>query len=95
MIDDILEEIRSEKEYQKLRWGNELDDNHNSPFHWATYISQYATKWMYGNGLPTFNKDGTDAFRTCMVKVATLAISAIESIDRQREQAGKPFYEEK
>lgn len=92
MIDKILEEIKNEREYQDQKWGHELDDKENTPWMWASYIGQYATKWMAGTFIP-LKQDVTASFRTCMVKVAALAVAAIQSIDRQREENGKTFYE--
>lgn len=90
----ILSEILSERKYQDDKWGTEVDDTKNTPWMWAAYISQYATRWMAGTFLP-LKRDVTDDFRTCMVKVATIAVAAIESIDRQRAGTWKAtFYEE-
>jgi hypothetical protein len=91
-MDDIFQEIRAEREYQERRWGNGADDTLNTPWMWSAYIAQYATRWMAGTFLP-LGRDVTDAFRACMVKVACLAVAAIESVDRQRAQKGKAFYE--
>lgn len=90
---NIYDEIKQEREYQEAKWGNDLDDNKNTPWMWAAYIGQYATRWMVGSFLP-LKTSVTDEFRKCMIKVATLAIAAIESIDRQRENNGSTFYEE-
>lgn len=89
----ILDEIKAEREYQQEKWGDDTDDGLNTPWMWAAYIGQYATRWMVGSFLP-LKTSVTDEFRKCMVKVATLAVAAIESIDRQREKNGKTFYEE-
>lgn len=88
----ILNEIRNERTYQKGKWGNESDDTKNTPWMWASYIGQYATGWMRG----AFSLTGSDTtlFRTAMIKVAAIAVAAIESIDRQRAENGKPFYED-
>lgn len=91
-MENILNEIRKEREYQKERWGNETDDTLNTPWMWASYIAQYATKWMAGTFAP-LSSDTVNTFRKCMVKVATLAIAAIESIDRQRQENTQTFYE--
>lgn len=90
---NLIRELDAEHEYQKKKWGTSGDDSKNTPWMWASYISQYATKWMVGEFLP-IGRTTTESFRTCMVKVATIAISAIESIDRQRENNGSTFYEE-
>ena len=37
--------------------------------------------------------DTVDAFHIMMIKTASLCIAAIESIDRQRANSGKTFYE--
>lgn len=92
-MQNIFDEIKNEREYQKERWGDEADDTVNTPWMWAAYITQYATRWMAGTFLP-LSGDVTSAFRTCMVKVACLAVAAIESVDRQRAEKGKTFYEE-
>jgi hypothetical protein len=90
---NLYDELKAEREYQEAKWGIEVDDTKNTPWMWAAYIGQYATRWMVGSFLP-LKQDVTNNFRACMVKVATLAIAAIESIDRQREQHGKTFYED-
>jgi hypothetical protein len=91
-MDDIFNEIRLEREYQIGKWGTEVDDTKNTPWMWTSYITQYATKWMCGAF--TLMSGDTAAFREAMVKVAAIAVAAIESIDRQRKQNGQPFYEE-
>lgn len=90
---ELIDELKKERAYQLDRWGTDPDDTLNTPWMWASYISQYATKWMVGSFLP-LKRSVTDEFRSCMVKVATLAIAAIESVDRQREDNLKTFFEE-
>ena len=92
-VHTIYDEIKAERDYQREKWGDRADDTLNTPWMWAAYIGQYATKWMRGTFLP-LKTDVTDAFRECMVKVASLAVAAIESIDRQRMSNEKTFYEE-
>lgn len=91
--DSIYKEIVAERTYQKEKWGDKVDDTLNTPWMWAAYISQYATKWMAGTFLP-LKADVTDAFRKSMIKVATLAIAAVESVDRQRANNERTFYEQ-
>lgn len=89
----ILDEIRNERDYQSKKWGNDADDTKNTPFHWVSYIARYATNWMAGTWAP-FPRSTTDAFRIAMIKVATIAVAAVESLDRQRSRNGRAFYEE-
>ena len=90
---DIYNEINAERDYQNEKWGTETDDTKNTPWMWAAYIGQYATRWMKGTFLPR-ETTVTDEFRKCMVKVASIAVAAIESIDRQRAKDESTFYEE-
>jgi hypothetical protein len=80
-MDKILEEIKNEREYQKNKWGGpEVDAENNSPADFVLYITHYATKWFKG-GLPPHN---TEAFRESMIKVATLAVAAIEAQEHKQ-----------
>lgn len=88
----VYDEIAEERAYQEGLWGNEADDVLNTPWMWASFIGFYATKWM--NGFHPFSRDKTDEFRKCMVKVAAIAVAAVQSIDRQRAENGRTFYEE-
>lgn len=93
-MSDVYEEIKAERSYQNDRWGTASDDSRNTPWMWAAYIAQYATKWMRGSFAPILSEE-TNAFRTCMIKVASIAVAAVESIDRQRAERGQTFFEEK
>lgn len=77
MGDNIYTEIKAERAYQDNRWGKNFDDN-NSIYNWAAFITNYATNGLTGNPLHATRV----AFRKNMVKVAALAVAAIESIDR-------------
>lgn len=88
----IIEEIVAERLYQDEKWGHEADDKKNTPNDWVAYIGHHASRWFKGGFLP-YSEDTVEAFRTQMVKVAALAVAAIESIDRQRVDNGKPFYQ--
>lgn len=84
----IFGEINRERDYQDGKWGHESDDTKNTPFHWVTWIVKYATMFTNGTWKPEVN-----AFRFSMLKAAAICVAAIESLDRQREERGKAFYE--
>lgn len=90
--DPIFEEIDKERRYQQERWGNGADDAKNTPWHFVAYIAKYAGGWQAGTWAP-LQTDVVTAFRTAMVKVAAIAVAAIESVDRQRAAVGHAFYE--
>ena len=78
MTEAVLKEIAAEREKQVAKWGNEFDDANTSQ-DWAAFIMHYlavgqTTRLGAAPGRP---------FRESMVKVATLAIAAIEAHDRK------------
>lgn len=88
----ILKEISDERERQIKRWGNDTDDTKNEPNDWVAYIAHHSTRWFNG-GFAPYDAATVATFRKQMMKVATLAVSAIESLDRQVMDAGVPFYQ--
>ncbi len=91
LTNTVLNEIRLERVRQQHRWGDHSDDAINTPWMWLTYISKYSTNWS--NGYYTLNSDTVSLFRECMIKVAAIAVAAVESLDRQKAKNGKPFYQ--
>lgn len=69
----LLGDIAAERQYQVQKWGNDFDDD-NTINDWSAYITKY-------NGNAAFADDKDDQ-RKQMVKVATLAIAALEAFDR-------------
>ncbi len=78
-INNILADISKERESQDHRWGHEFDDK-NTANDWSAYITRYNGNASF---CTTYGQpfDGT-AWRQQMVKVAALAVAAIESFDR-------------
>lgn len=73
----IISQITAEREKQVSKWGGPEKDIINSPADFVLYITHYATKWFKGGIPPHQTKD----FRENMIKVAALAIAAIEAHD--------------
>ena len=72
----ILAEISAERTYQDGIWGGAAnDDANNEESDWLRYIAEYA------------KPDNNHPFRERMLKVAALAVAAIESIDRKQRNA--------
>jgi hypothetical protein len=75
-MDNIFEEIRDERDYQDKKWGGEEhDDTVEDEASWIHYITEYANSTGRAEGRP---------FRERMIKVAALAVAAIQSHDRKR-----------
>ena len=56
------------------------------------YIVHYSTNWFNG-GFAPYDTATVDEFRVQMIKIAALALAAIESLDRQRVENGAAHYE--
>lgn len=89
---DIIKEIDAERTYQDGKWGHEADDTKNQPNDWVAYIAHHSTRWFNG-GFAPYPAATVAEFRKQMVKTAALAVAAIESLDRQTRDEGKPFYQ--
>jgi len=73
--EDIFAEISLERDFQrKIGYTTEEDDT-NTASVWGNLVSYYASLWFYS--------PKRASFRTSMVKVAAIAIAAIEWVDRQ------------
>ncbi len=68
----IFADIVVERKYQDEKWGGPAHDSTETEANWADYITEYAL----GEGRAA----GYD-FRTRMVKVAALAVAALEAHD--------------
>lgn len=93
MTEYILDEVRKEREYQKEKWGFKADTQLNTPNDFVSYISHHSTKWFEG-GFEPYPPEVVDEYRKQMVKVAALAVAAIEGLDYQRGNNGNAFFEE-
>lgn len=79
----ILDEIDKEIAYQDEVWAGHNDDDKTED-DWVRHITEYASNT--GEAKERELPDGSNRdFRTRMLKVAALAIRAIESVDRQAE----------
>lgn len=88
----ILAAIDAERAYQDERWGHVADDTLNSPNDWVAFIAHHSSRWRDGSFAP-HPAETVAAFRKQMIKAAALAVAAIESLDRQTEASGAPFYQ--
>ena len=79
----ILEKIRSERCYQCDKWGNDFDDQ-NTINDWSAYISEYLGK---ATAFRALKKDQ----RNNLLEVATLAIAALESFERNGKFADRHY----
>jgi len=97
---NIFRESTDELEYQATKWAKgslqdlvEIDLKHNSPNDYVAYISHYASRWFPG-GFPPYTTETLKNFRVQMIKVLTLAVSAVRWVDatlqhRQEQAAPK------
>lgn len=80
-MDQIISDIKSEREYQVLKWGTDADDKLNRPMDYVGYIANHSTRWFNG-GFAPYNRETLENFNAQMVKVAAIAVAAIESTNK-------------
>lgn len=92
--------MMEERHHQAERWGggdfetlNRQDDERNGISDWFTYMGKYATNWL-PDYLPPWGPKVYRTFRTCMVKVGTLAYAAHEWAGRWLERNGYDLHED-
>ncbi len=89
MHKDIIRDIESERRYQDAKWGGpEADDIKNGPIQWVFYICRFATRWFQEGDYVPHTTGKLKDFRRDMVKVAALAVAAIEQYDRAKRRDG-------
>jgi len=78
-MDEILDEIRCEREHQdKLSY--EFKDDTHSMNDWVAFVVKYLGPSLNGG------KGAEDKmFRYQMIKVAAIAVAAVQAIDRKKE----------
>lgn len=79
----IINEIIAERVYQDNKWGTEFDDQ-NTINDWGTYINIYLAK-------ATNMAASAAEQRKQLVKVATLAVAAIQTFDRNGQFPGRHY----
>lgn len=70
----VYDDIRWERADQDKQWGGEAHDDTHGPWDWREYIEKQLLLARRGEG----------SQRERFVKIAALAIAAIESIDRRK-----------
>lgn len=73
----ILAEIAAERRHQDLKWGGPSHDDGHHSHDWVAFIVRYlgrAVVWPWD----------AETYRRAMVKVAALAVAAIEWVDRTK-----------
>ncbi len=76
IIENVIDDILAERALQDKEWGgNEHDDKHDF-YDWRTYLYKQITAASMESGQH-------DRQRKRLVKIAALAVAAIESMDRK------------
>lgn len=81
----VLQEVVSERAAQDEEWGGPSHDDTHTQFHWTKFIREHADRSVRGQA--------RDDFRQQMIRVAALAVAAVQSFDRIGKEImvhGKP-----
>jgi hypothetical protein len=88
MTDELRAEIEAERARQDAQWGGPAHDDEHSLWDWFGYIKRQVTlagfgaEWAHLRG-----KSITSSMqRERLIKIAGLAVAAIESLDRKEKK---------
>jgi hypothetical protein len=70
--ENLISEVLNERDQQDERWGGLRHDKNHSSKEWSIYIKKHLERWE--------TETGNDK-RYAMIRVAALALAAIESYD--------------
>ena len=74
-VRDVFDEIVKERIAQDEKWGGSPHDDMHSIFDWVKFIRYHANRAVGGRA--------KDDYRKQMIRVAALAIAAIQAYDRK------------
>lgn len=71
-------EIVGERRRQDEKWGGEVHDDRHSPEDWMMIIDHYLNRVLSAT-----RKNNSEEYRKSLIRVAAVAIAAIEAEDRK------------
>lgn len=77
-MEPVLNDVRRERALQDKQWGGPEHDDEHLPDDWMEFIETQVAKY----------RADQSQFRERFVKIAALAVAAIESLDRQTLEYG-------
>lgn len=77
---DVYVDIRAERERQDMQWGGPEHDDEHAPADWLHFIDKQSTEGFLDDEL---GEQEPGSYRMRLVKIAALAVAAIESHDRK------------
>ena len=79
----VLEEICQERARQDVKWGGTAHDDRHDSQDWAQFITYQNQAIPYEANLSVDREEYDDVVRRRFIKIAALAVAAIQSIDRK------------
>jgi len=70
----VYDEIRQERKAQDKKWGGAAHDDVHTQFDWCEFIRHHTSRAVGGRK--------KDDYRKQMIRVAALAVAAVQSFDR-------------
>lgn len=81
---DVYAHIKAERARQDAQWGGTAHDDTHDPAEWVKFLDKQLTA---ADALtPTVQAGEDEAYRERLVKIAALAVAAIESHDRLKRK---------
>jgi hypothetical protein len=84
--DSILLAVVMERRAQDKQWGGPEHDDEHDAHDWENFIIHQLANSMTGVTKSNGKKDLSGVYRQRMIKVAALAVAAVESYDRKHNE---------
>ena len=78
-LSKIVQDVRDERARQDAQWGGPIVDDTRSLSDWTYHIAKQSHKISFAEG----EADNPEHFRERFIKIAALAVAAVESLDRK------------
>lgn len=85
-LNHVYYEVANERAAQDEKWGGPAHDDRHGTAEWVAFIARHA-----GLAVNDGRPESLERFRRQMIRVAALAIAAVESHDRVWPMAGKVY----
>jgi hypothetical protein len=85
-MSDVFNEIREERQRQDEQWGGPEHDDTHDPLAWVGFIADQQEKVAVGAITRGESYYTTPDCRQRIVKIAALAVAALESMDRKESR---------
>lgn len=89
-MEQVIEDVKAERERQDERWGGPEHDDRHDVSDWCHFIQRQIMDVQYNDTKANDDETYDAVVRKNFIKIAALAVAAVESIDRHTGGTARP-----